>query len=45
MGHTALSQLLLLKMTERLHRTRLSDMPRLAGLDQRSLRDLRAAHS
>ncbi len=36
-------RLLLAKMGERLARTHTSDLPRLAGLDQESLRDLRAA--
>ena len=43
MNDPALSQLFLSKMTERLSRTHLSDLPRLAGLDQQSLRELRAA--
>lgn len=36
-----LSQLFLAKMSERLSRTHTSDLPRLAGLDQGALRDLR----
>jgi len=43
MSDPGLSQLFLSKMTERLSRTHMSDLPRLAGLDQRSLRDLRTA--
>jgi DHA3 family macrolide efflux protein-like MFS transporter len=41
MTDPALSQLFLSKMTERLSRTHTSDLPRLAGLDQEALRDLR----
>jgi CRP-like cAMP-binding protein len=41
MAHPALSQLFLAKMSERLSRTHTSDLPRLAGLDQGALRDLR----
>ena len=40
-----LSQLFLSKMSERLGRTHTSDLPRLAGLDQDSLRDLRTTPS
>jgi DHA3 family macrolide efflux protein-like MFS transporter len=36
-----LSQLFLSKLTERLIRTSASDLPRLAGIDQESVRDLR----
>jgi len=43
MSDPGLSQLFLSKMTERLSRTHMSDLPRLAGLDQQSLRDLRTA--
>jgi len=43
MVHPALSQLFLEKMTERLNRTSLSDLPRFAGYDQAALRDLRTA--
>jgi CRP-like cAMP-binding protein len=42
MGNPALSQLFLSKMTERLNRTSLSDLPRFAGVDQQDLKDLRA---
>ena len=45
MSDPALSQLFLSKMTERLSRTHVSDLPRLAGLDQQSLRDLRTAQA
>ncbi len=41
MRDAGLSRLVLSKMSERLSRTHLSDLPRLAGLDQQSLRDLR----
>ena len=41
MSHPGLSQLVLSKMTERLSRTQMADLPRLAGLDQQSLRELR----
>jgi CRP/FNR family transcriptional regulator, cyclic AMP receptor protein len=37
----AISQLVLSKMTERLNRTSLSELPRFGGLDQQSLLDLR----
>jgi CRP-like cAMP-binding protein/predicted MFS family arabinose efflux permease len=45
MTHPALSQLFLSKMTERLSRTHISDLPRFAGVDQESLRDLRTAQN
>jgi len=41
MGNPALSQLFLAKMTERLNRTSLSDLPRFAGVDQQDLKELR----
>jgi CRP-like cAMP-binding protein len=41
MADPALSQLFLSKMSERLSRTHTADWPRLAGLDQESLRELR----
>jgi CRP-like cAMP-binding protein len=41
MRDPALSELILDKLTERLFRTSTSDLPRLAGLDQASLRELR----
>ncbi len=41
MANPALSQLVLGKMTERLARTSLSDMPRFAGMDQEALKELR----
>jgi CRP-like cAMP-binding protein len=41
MADPALSRLVLAKMSERLGRTHASDLPRLAALDQDSLRDLR----
>ena len=45
MSHPGLSQLVLSKMTERLSRTQMADLPRLAGLDQQSLRELRTPQS
>jgi CRP-like cAMP-binding protein len=42
MGDPRLSQLFLTTMSERLHRTHLTDMPRFAGVDEVSLRDLRS---
>ena len=45
MSHPGLSQLFLSKMTERLSRTHISDLPRFAGVDQQSLRDLRTAQA
>jgi DHA3 family macrolide efflux protein-like MFS transporter len=41
MSQPVISRLLLSKMNERLSRTHSSDLPRLAGLDQESLRELR----
>lgn len=41
MRHPGLSQLVLAKMSERLARTYISDLPRFGGLDQATLRDLR----
>ena len=41
MGDPRLSQLFLTTMTERLHRTHITDMPRFAALDQASARELR----
>jgi CRP/FNR family cyclic AMP-dependent transcriptional regulator len=43
MSNPILSQLFLSKMSERLSRTHISDLPRFAGVDQESLRDLRTA--
>ena len=43
MRDPAISQLVLSKLTERLVRTSLSDLPRLAGIDQATLRELRSA--
>jgi DHA3 family macrolide efflux protein-like MFS transporter len=43
MTDPALRSLMLTKMSERLSRTHASDWPRLAGLDQESLRELRSA--
>jgi CRP-like cAMP-binding protein/predicted MFS family arabinose efflux permease len=43
MSKPELSQLFLSKITERLGRTSVSDLPRFAGYDQQSLRDLRTA--
>ncbi len=45
MSDPALSRLILSKMTERLNRTHVSDLPRMAKLDQRSLRELRTAQA
>ena len=45
MADPQLNQLVLTKMSERLSRTHSSDLPRLAGLDQESLRDLRTART
>ena len=45
MSHPGLSQLFLSTMTERLGRTHVSDLPRLARLDQESLRDLRTSQA
>ena len=45
MNNPALSQLFLYKMTERLGRTHVSDLPRFAGVDQQSLRELRTAQA
>ncbi len=41
MAQPALSQLILSKMSERLARTSLSDLPRFAGVDQQAMRELR----
>ena len=41
MGDPRLSQLFLTTMSERLHRTHISDMPRFASLDEASARELR----
>jgi DHA3 family macrolide efflux protein-like MFS transporter len=41
MGQPVLGRLMLSKMSERLGRTHSSDLPRLAGLDQQALADLR----
>ena len=43
MSDPALSQLFLTKMSERLSRTHISDLPRFAGVDQASLRELRTS--
>jgi CRP-like cAMP-binding protein len=42
MAHRNLRQLFLATATERLSRTHTADWPRLAGMDQKSLRELRA---
>jgi CRP-like cAMP-binding protein/sugar phosphate permease len=44
MSNPAVSQIFLSKMTERLVRTSLSDLPRFAGVDQQALRELRTLH-
>ena len=41
MGDPALSQLFLSRMSERLARTSINELPRFAGLDQQALRELR----
>ncbi|MGA2489057.1 MAG: MFS transporter [Anaerolineales bacterium] len=41
MGNPALSALFLAKMTERLSRTSVNELPRFAGVDQQDARDLR----
>jgi CRP-like cAMP-binding protein/predicted MFS family arabinose efflux permease len=41
MGNPRLSQLFLTTMSERLHRTHITDMPRFASLDEASARELR----
>jgi CRP-like cAMP-binding protein len=41
MSNPAVSQLLLSKMSERLARTSLTELPRLAGVDQQALKELR----
>jgi len=43
MGNPALSALFLAKMTERLGRTSLNELPRFAGVDQQDARELRTA--
>jgi CRP-like cAMP-binding protein len=43
MGNPALSQLFLTRMSERLARTSINELPRFAGLDQQALRELRTA--
>jgi len=41
MGNPALSALFLSKMTERLSRTNINELPRFAGVDQQDARNLR----
>lgn len=43
MGNPALSALFLAKMSERLGRTTINELPRFAGVDQQDVRDLRTA--
>jgi len=43
MGNPALSALFLAKMSERLGRTTINELPRFAGVDQQDMRDLRTA--
>jgi CRP-like cAMP-binding protein len=43
MGNPAFSQLILTRMSERLARTSINELPRFAGLDQQALRELRTA--
>ncbi len=45
MRSPALSRLFLSKMTERLNRTSLADLPRFAGVDQQDMRELREFRS
>jgi CRP-like cAMP-binding protein len=45
MPDPALRQVILARMAERLNRTSVSDLPRFAGYDQRTLRELRTAPS
>jgi len=45
MSNPALRQLFLAKVSERLSRTHAADWPRLAGLDQQALRELREHHA
>jgi MFS family permease len=45
MSNPVLSQLFLTKMTERLNRTTVSDLPRFAGVNQQDLRELRTEPS
>jgi CRP-like cAMP-binding protein len=42
MGNPALSALFLAKMTERLGRTSINELPRFAGVDQKDALDLRS---
>jgi hypothetical protein len=43
MRHPGFSDLVLATMADRLTRTRASDLPRLAGVDQQAAKELRAA--
>ncbi|HSR20311.1 MAG TPA: hypothetical protein VLL49_05300, partial [Anaerolineales bacterium] len=43
MSKPALGQLILAKMSERLNRLALTELPRFAGVDQEVMRDLRTA--
>jgi MFS family permease len=43
MGNPTLSALFLAKMTERLNRTTINELPRFAGVDQKDVRELRTA--
>lgn len=43
MGHQALSDLILAKMTERLARTSIKELPRFASIDQKDAKELRTA--
>jgi len=45
MANPVVSKLFLDKMTERLARTSIQELPRFAGVDQRDLRDLRTEGS
>ena len=44
MSNPALSAIFLAKMTERLSRTTINELPRFAGVDQADVRDLRMVH-
>jgi CRP-like cAMP-binding protein len=41
MANPVVSQLFLTKMTQRLNRAKISDLPRFAGVDQQDLREMR----
>jgi CRP-like cAMP-binding protein len=43
MGNPAIGAIFLAKMTERLNRSSINELPRFAGFDQQVMRDLRTA--